>query len=117
MRRSVRFLLVATGFLLLAISGKADYSYEIALNGGYTGNLLNDSTDLKDSYSTTQASLNYYPISTMEVNLSSEYTYYSKTFSLSNFFYSGEITYIPTGKDSPVSVYLSGRYDRTRYRE
>jgi hypothetical protein len=103
--------------LLAASTSRADFAYEVGLNGGYTGNLLQDSTNLEDSYSTTQASFKYYPFSTIEVDLTGQYTSYSKTFGLSNFLYSGEITYIPTREGASVAVYLSGKYDRTRYRE
>ncbi|MFQ6009318.1 MAG: hypothetical protein ACE5K8_10265, partial [Candidatus Zixiibacteriota bacterium] len=64
-----------------------------------------------------QVSFKYYPFSNMEVDLTSQYTYYSKTFNLSNLLYSGEITFIPTGENSSVNVYLSGKYDRTLYRD
>jgi len=117
MRLSVNFLLVLACLLILSMPIRADFSYEINLKGGYTGNLLNDSLGMEDSYSTSRASFKYYPLSTLEIGLSSEYTYYSKTYGLSNLLYSGTVIHIPTVESSPVTVYLSAGYDRVRYRE
>jgi hypothetical protein len=117
LRVTVRYCYVLFCILLATITSRADFAYDVGLNGGYTGNLFQDSSDLEDSYSTTQASFKYYPFSTMEADLTGKYTYYSKTFGLSNFLYSGEITYIPTREGASVTVYLLGKYDRTRYRD
>ena len=117
MHQPVKFLLVGTCVLAMMVSAKADFTYEVAVNGGYTDNLLNDATYLDDSYSTTQASVKFYPLSTMEVDLSSGYTYYSKTHQLSNFLYSGDVTFIPIGDESAFSLYLTAGIDRIRYRE
>ncbi len=117
LRMTLKRFPVLLSILSATITSRADFAYEVGLNGGYTGNLLQDSTDLEDSYSTTQACFKYYPFSTVEVDLTGQYTYYSKTFGLSNLLYSGEITYIPTSEESVVSVYLSGKYDKTRYRD
>jgi hypothetical protein len=103
--------------LLVNVPVHADFAYEVGFNSSYTGNLLLDSTNLEDSYTASQASLKYYPVPSLEMVLTGQYTYYSKTIGLSNLLYSGEVTFIPTGEESPVSVYLSGRYDRTRYRD
>jgi len=108
---------VSVCLLLLAVSARADYDIVAGVNGGYIGNLYLDSNDVEDSYSTTQASFKYYPLSQIEIDLTGAYTYYSKKFDLSNFLYSGKITFIPTSEESPFSVYLSGAYDNVQYRE
>jgi len=113
---SIRLLLVVTCLLVLVICARADFAYELGINRGHIGNLYLDSTDIEDSYLTEQASLRYYPISQVEINLSGADTYYSDSPGLSNFLYSGQITYIPTGTDSPLLLYLSRVYDNVQYR-
>jgi hypothetical protein len=112
-----RLSFVSVCLLLLAVSTRADFDIEAGINSGYIGNLYLDSNDVEDSYSTTRASFKYYPLPQMEIDLTSAYTYYSKAFVLSNFLYSGKITFIPTSEKSPFSVYLFGAYDNVQYRE
>jgi len=113
----LRLSFVSVCILLLAVLARADYDIVAGVNGGYIGNLYLDSNDVEDLYSTTQASFKYYPLSQIEIDLTGAYTYYSKKFDLSNFLYSGKITFIPTSEESPFSVYLSGAYDNVQYRE
>jgi len=114
-----RFLLSICIFVLIVLVNavQADIAYEASIKGGYTDNLYNDSSGKNDSYSTTRLSTNLYPIANVEVNLAGEYTYYSNSFNLSNLFYSGKVTYIPTSEDLPYSVYLSANFDRRNYRK
>ncbi|MEW5993433.1 MAG: hypothetical protein AB1744_03460 [Candidatus Zixiibacteriota bacterium] len=89
----------------------------MSLSQSYTDNLLADSGNISDSYSRGRAALKYYPFSNLEVELAGQYTYYSELFRLSNFLSSAEVTYIPTSENSPLTVYLSAKLDRVRYRE
>ncbi len=107
---------VSVCLLLLAVSTRADYAFEVGFDGGHIGNLYLDANDVKDKYSTTRVSFKFYPISQMEVNLTDAYTYYNKTSDLSNFLHSRQITYIPTSEESHLSVYLSGAYDNVQYK-
>lgn len=94
-----------------------EYDLEFSLNGGYTGNLIKDSSNREESYSTPGVSLNVFPISALQVSLKSEYTYYSKLYSFSNFLLSGGVTLIPTPESSRLKVYLTGNTAKRRYRE
>ncbi len=105
------------GVIVISSPAKADFSYELSYNSGYIGNLFLDSLNIKDGYSTTSVAARYYPISQVEVELTGSYTYYSNILDLSNFLYSGKLTFIPTANTSPFQVYLSGSYDRVIYRE
>ena len=113
----LRLSFVSVCLLLLAVSTRADYAFEVGLDGGHIGNLYLDANDVKDKYSTTRASLKYYPLSQMEMDLTGAYTYYRKELNLRNFLYSGKITFIPTSEESPLSVYLSGAYDNVQYKD
>ena len=102
---------------LLAVPTRADYAFEVGFDGGHIGNLYLDTNDVKDRYSSMRASFKYYPLSQMEMDLTGAYTYYNKTSDLSNFLYSGKVTFIPISEKSPFSVYLSGAYDNVQYRK
>ena len=113
-------ILLFSAFLIL-LSGATvcgrDYGLEFGVNNGYTGNLVKDSSDRKDTYTNTSLDLNLYPISVTRFNLTAEYTYYSRNFGLSNFLYGGGLTFIPTSKDSRLSVYVDGNFKHHKYRE
>lgn len=113
-----RLLLFACFFTLLLLVSPTygDIAYEAGVRGGYTNNLYNDSTDTGDSYSITSIKAKLYPASNLEVNVVGQYTLYNKINNLSNFYYSGQVTYIPSHEDVPYSIYISGNFDRVLYR-
>ncbi len=117
MRRLSRLTVLPGLVLLLVVSARADFGYQVAVHSGYTSDLFKDSTKLEDSYSTPAVSLKYYPAPSIEVDLSSQYTYYSKIFELSNAVFSGRITHIATALDSRLSVYVTIGHDKQRYRQ
>jgi hypothetical protein len=88
---------------------------EFGLSSGYTGNLLGDAAKVEDAITISKASLRYYPFSFMEMSFQNEYTYYNKTYNLSNYLGAFGISMIPTGPESPISVYLSGKFDFRHY--
>ncbi len=113
----LRFSFVSVSLLLLAVSARADYAFEVSFDHGRVGNLYLNSKDIDDSYLTERASLRYYPISQVEIDLSGTDTYYRDSSHLSNMLYSGKITFIPISERLPFSVHLSGVYDNVEYRE
>jgi len=112
-------ILFSACFLLLSQANAAnrEYSIEAGINNGYTGNLVKDSSDRKDTYSNASLRMKLYPLSMTQVTLSTEYTYYSRNFQLSNFQYSGGLTFIPTSSNSRLAVYVDGNYKHHKYRE
>jgi hypothetical protein len=95
----------------------ADIAGSIGINGGYTENLLNDSTDVDDSFSAYNGSINIYPVHFLELQGTADYTYYSEFFNLSNINAGLGLTLIPTPEASPLSLYFSTKFDGRRYRE
>ena len=95
----------------------ADFGLEFQLSQNFTDNLLLDSAELKDSYSSSTAILHYYPTSQMELKLTGEYTYYSELVDLGNVMAGAGITFIPTSKDSRITVFLSANYAARNYRK
>ena len=93
-------------FLLLTSCGQAiaDGNLEIGITGGYTGNLLTDSSDQDDSFTMSSASLKLYPLPLAEIRVNAGYTYYGKLYSLSNFLYGAGLTLIPTSVTSTNSI-------------
>ena len=89
---------------------------EAVLSGGNTDNLLQDSSDFKESYTTAGASFKLYPFSSTEITLLADYNNYTELNSLDNFRYRGEIRMIPTGDSSRFTLYLYGAYDTRDYK-
>jgi hypothetical protein len=90
---------------------------ELGFNSGYLENLLNDSTDIEDSYSTANVRALLYPQSNIELNLYTSYTYYGKSYDLSNSAVGVGGTFIPTGESSPLTFYLATDFNGRSYRE
>ncbi|MEW5795425.1 MAG: hypothetical protein AB1772_03595 [Candidatus Zixiibacteriota bacterium] len=120
MTRLQRFFpLVATiVFGLVSTNSFAvDIDVEATASGGSTSNLFSDSTEKKDTYSTSSVDLNWYPLSVARLNLVSEYSYYGNYFNLSNLVYGGGLTLIPTSDSSRISTYLEGNLRKREYRD
>ncbi len=114
-------LRLAVGIISLFLLNSPAWSWsnlniEAGIRGGYSENLFSDATDTEDSYSTTRAITNFYPLSNFELNLSGEYTLYNETGSLDNLLYAVKASYIPTSEESRFSVFLSGSFDKVGYR-
>ena len=90
---------------------------EATASGGSTSNLFLDSTEKKDTYSTSTVDLNWYPLSFARLNLVSEYSYYGNFFNLSNLVYGGGLTIIPIPDSSRFSTYLEGNIKKREYRD
>lgn len=118
MKTGILVCLSAVAVALLPNVGlaEANLSWELGLSGMYTSNLLSDASDLEDSYSTTQATAYWYPLASLRLKASGEYTYYSETFGLSNFSGAGGFMWIPTDEAGSVSLYVEGSLDTRMYR-
>ncbi len=110
---SVRAQLEDEGYDPLRLLDNTEF--EFGMNSGYTGNLLNDVTKTDDRNFTPSLAVRYYPTSFMGLSYESEYTYYSDTYRLSNYYGKVGITMIPTGAESAFSFYFKGSFDFRKY--
>ncbi len=118
MHRVVVVIIALTLLALPAVSlGQMDLLGELSVSGGYTQNLLNDSSDVHDSFSSYSGSARFYPLPSLELNGNTSYTYYGKYYNLANLTGGVGFIFIPTKDESPFSLYLSSNYDGHRYRE
>jgi len=116
---SPKTLIVAI-VLLLTGSAQADLgfaAFEAGINAGHTENLLQDSSDIADSYRSANLALSLYPVSIAEIKLTGNYTFYDGVPGLSNFVGGGGLTLIPLSTSSRFSIYFSGNYRKRDYRE
>ena len=90
---------------------------ELGLNTGYTGNLLNDVTKTDDRNITPSMALRYFPVSFLGISYESEYTYYSDTYRLSNYYGRLGISLIPTKAESAFTFYFNGSFDFRKYHQ
>lgn len=104
-------------FALPASNVSADIKMDFSGSGGYTNNLLENSSKNEDSFSSARVSLRVYPHSTTEISLNNDYTYYSKYYNLSNFNGGVGLQFIPTGKNSRLSVLFSLNFTARVYRD
>lgn len=114
MRRYLVTILILLSLFPVGLS--ANVLFELGLNGGYTDNLLSDSSNVVDRYSTSSATARFYPSSKLEVRATGEATFYSAQVGLSNKLARAGATWIPLGSQSRLSIYLSGDFDGRRYR-
>jgi len=114
MKRTI--LLLATGIALSVAPVRADFNWELNLNGGYTNNLLSESIGYDDNHSGTRAIVRYYPLSQLQFNATSEYTYYGQLYNLSNWVGRVGGIWIPTPPESKLNLYVDGSFDFRRYR-
>ncbi len=108
--------LTAAAIILIGQPAPGNVLFEAGLNGGYTDNLLSDSTALIDRYSAGSAAVRLYPTGTLEVNLTGEATVYDRAPDLSNRLGRVGVNYIPLPARSRFEVFLGGSFDGRRYR-
>lgn len=111
-------LFAITTFLVAVFGGDlvANTLFEVGLNGGYTDNLLGDSSAVIDRYSVSTAQLRFYPTPKTEVNISGEAMYYDHNAGLSNRKAGLGMNYIPLNPESRLSIFLNAEFDLRRYR-
>lgn len=91
------------------------YGVEFATNTGSTSNLLDDASKIYDVYSTSTLQLSLYPLSSLELKLGGQQSYYRETIGLSNITGQMAFTFVPTPRTSRFALYLSGNFRGLRY--
>lgn len=92
-----------------------DYGLQFAANSGSTSNLLEDSSKIYDAYATSTVLLALYPLSSLEISLGGEHSYYRERTGLSSVTGQTGFTYIPLPRKSPSILYLTGSFSGIRY--
>jgi hypothetical protein len=110
------FLIFCLCFVSFFSYAQADFGFELIYSQSFANNLLLDSNELNDSYSSTNAKIFYYPISQVEINLTSGYSYYDDLVGLGNVTGGAGITIIPFNSKSPFSIYLNSNFTTRSYR-
>lgn len=103
-----------------ALSGSGfarDFELDMNLTGGYTDNLLSDSSDLVDQYGALNASVNYYPLSIVQLRAIGEVAHYRETSALGNYLYGTGITVIPISDSAGFSLFGTANLTQRDYRE
>jgi hypothetical protein len=112
---------ITTSFLIISLalisspSEASEFQLEFGTKGGSNDNLYSDSSKKYDTYSTSTAQLSYHPLSSLQITLGGEHTYYREKTGLSTITGQIGVTYIPTPRTSPLAVNLSGNLSGTRY--
>ena len=109
---------VAACLLIVASAAEAiEYSFDARLSATGTQNLLRDSSDQDDTYSTASLSADIYPVSIARLNLLSEYTRYGNLTGLSNFLYGVGATVIPLSDSADFVIFASANARRRSYED
>lgn len=114
--RLFTILAVAMFCACFPVSIFANTLFELGLNGGYTDNLVGDSSSLVDRYSTTTALVRFYPTAKTEFNISGDAMFYDRNPGLSNRKAGIGAKFIPLNPESPLSLFLRSEFDIRRYR-
>lgn len=113
-----RCLLVIIILILFNISRAAQFSsVELNLSGGQSDNVLIDSSQANDFYSTYELKLNLYPSSTIELSLNGDYNYYSNKLFLNNTNYGAQLSILPINRSSKFAIYSNFKFNNRNYRE
>ncbi len=117
--RSIKLLpgivLIATLVMAAGAVEAADVSFEFSNSQGSTNNLLDDSSKIYDTYTTSALRAAYCPLPSLEISLSGENSYYRELTGLSGQTGQYGMTYIPFPESSPLSLYISGDVSAVRY--
>ncbi|MEE8578158.1 MAG: hypothetical protein V3T31_12970, partial [candidate division Zixibacteria bacterium] len=108
-------LIVLCLIFFFSTANSADIGIQTRITTGSTGNLLKDSTELYDDYTSSAVTLNLYPLSMTELSITTSYTYYQALDELSNLLYSASLSFIPTNDSSDFSFFLNARASRQDY--
>lgn len=111
-------LLVIIILILFNISRAAQFSsVELNLSGGQSDNVLIDSSQANDFYSTYELKLNLYPSSKIELSLNGDYNYYSNKLFLNNTNYGAQLSILPINRSSKFAIYSNFKFNNRNYRE
>ena len=102
-----RGILLAFILLTSCSAFAAGVNVEFTAGVGTTNNLVNDSSNIYDAYSSASVNLKAYPLSGLEISVRGDNTYYRETIGLSSLLGGLKLTYIPIRAKSPLSVFLS----------
>lgn len=108
-------LFILTLGLFVSAVPAADLSLEFSNAQGSTDNLLDDSSKIFDTYTTSDLRAAYYPLPSLEISLSGENSYYRELTGLSGQTGQFGMTFIPLPDTSRLSLYLSGDVSAVRY--
>jgi len=95
----------------------ADVSFDFGSSHTDASNLLNDANDFDDAYTSSDASLTFYPLSSLEWSLKGDYTYYKDFIGLGNYSLGTGMTFIPLSADSRTPLHFSSNFSGRLYRE
>ncbi len=96
-------------FLVFPVSSFGiDWEAQVVSSVGSTGNLIKDTSDIFDAYSTSTLSFDLYPVKGLQIGLRGEQTYYRETISISSVLGGIGLTFIPLPSNSRFALYLSG---------
>lgn len=116
-----RLLVVTTLIISLLFFGtsaaRVNVLGDFSITAGLTDNLLTDSSDVKDSFSSYSGTIRAYALPYLELNANTNYTYYGDFYNLSNLNTGVGFIMIPTKEESPFSLYLASDFSGLRYRE
>jgi hypothetical protein len=93
----------------------AEFGFEFSNSQGSTQNLLDDSSKIFDTYTNSALRVAYYPLPSLEIDLSGENSYYRELTGLSGQTGQFGMTFIPLPESSRISLYLSGDVSGVRY--
>lgn len=101
---------------LTVVSAGADVAVEFSANQGYNGNLFDVEDRITDYSTGGHVGLKYYPMSTLELFGTGDYTNYKETDPLSSFSRGLKATYIPLNPGSRLALHFEGEFGRMSYR-
>lgn len=110
--------------VLLGSSVHGQVGVELGFDQAHTSNLLKNAGEAEAWYTTPRAALRFYPVPTMEVTITGEYTLYyglddafTDLEDLSNFRGGLAVSFIPRQSDDGVSVFMEGNIDFQGYQD
>ncbi|MCK5127111.1 MAG: hypothetical protein KAR42_12730 [candidate division Zixibacteria bacterium] len=93
----------------------AKFGFNFGTSTTSSDNMFNDSNKVYDIFSTTSASVDIYPLTSLKISFSGEQTYYRETIGLGNVMGDLSLTFIPTKPQSKLSLYFSGSINGRTY--
>lgn len=117
MRLFHKILLFFIVLLAMGTYSKADIKADLRVAAGDTDNLMNDSSNTKDSFRIYKLATYIYPLTPLKIEVQGEYTIYRSVAELSNFMGGVGVTYIPLRQQSDFSCCINSNFKSRVYRE
>jgi len=102
--------------LLGSISAQANFTFEIGANEGYNGNLFDVANRVTDYSTSSNAAVRYYPLTSLELAGTGDYTRYKDTDALSSLSRGLQTTFIPAQPNAAIALHLQGKFNRQTYK-